>query len=204
LKIRIAMAAVALAACGGSASGGDQQLLDEAWVEIEQCVKDAGYAGLRDESFTEEEIAQGNPEYAAVLGCKDEVFARAEFLPLDLNYAEQPYEEWVAESWSEWKCLEESGYTRITPIPLMFEGGRPRMPVVTNFAVSVGDGEAVAEFYETAASCGDGDIERYKIQGRFVGTVDGEIVGCLEDNIGRPGFDEITGCFNVDEYPAGV
>jgi len=190
---------------GGSATTSDDvdsELQERFRGALIECVRDAGFDDYTGD-YSETELAQGAPIVDAVATCERETAARPEFSEFQDRAGDdrEIYAKRVADAWSVWKCVEEAGYTRVTPIPLTAPDGRPLLPTIRNFQVDEGE-SAVETFYSTAASCGDGDIDRYKFDGRFLGMDD--ITACNEENIGVRGYDDVTGCYNVDEYPTGT
>ncbi len=184
---------------GGAGFGGNSPLRERHRVEVIECVHAAGFEDFQGE-YSEAQLVADAPVIDALETCDLEISARPEFSELqhEVGNSVEDYAKRVAEAWATWKCVEEAGYTRTTSIPLTTPGGRPIRPSTRNFNVNDSGPESEA-FYSTAASCGNHDIDWYMIDGQLPGP--DTIFACDETNIGTPGYDNITGCFNVDEYP---
>lgn len=173
---------------------------DDVWSEfngkVEECV--ARLVGEPPDPSTTF-AGHGREEISLFDSCSREVASSdSRFDKLDLTLPLDELARLRSENFAAWRCVEGSGYRRVTPIPLSGDGGYPLR--LTSGHFDVGESEAeLLNFYRAAAEC----------SGRTVDSLrgpDGELMTDLADGDEcvehlHDGWAHSHGCHTVDTYP---
>lgn len=205
---RLFIAAVGLLAVSSSSCGlvsrtdRTAQAQQEALAEVEACGTDQGYDFDDPNAIDSVAFTAGEPSAIAFDRCWAEVRNDARFVNLGIELPSEQYRRVIDDEYAAWACIENSGYARITPIPLSSEDGYPLSPLAGHFDVADGD-DALHTYYDTAATCTGRTVDAFR-------SMDGELTRdladgaeCVEHTHGDTD-QHSHGCFKSDTYPTGM
>lgn len=178
----------------------DERLLFErAAQSARACVRDAGHE-YPEGGVSLGELQSGSARRVAYDACWTRVASDADFSSLDIPTPGAMARKLRSDGFRQWRCVEEAGFRRTTPIPLNARGGYPLMPASLHFSVP-GSQAQLGAFYRTVARCGDLRVDGFRgPDGRFADvTADG--TSC--ERVRHGGDTHSHGCFSVNAYPEG-
>jgi len=201
--VAISLLVVGASSCGVvSRTDRTAQAQQEALTAVEDCGVDQGYDFDDPNSIDSVAFTAGQPSALAFDQCWATVRGDERFAGLGITLPSEQYRQVIEEEFAAWACIENSGYDRITPIPLSSEAGYPMSPLAGHFDVADGD-DALYAYYETAATCTGRSVEAFQ-------SIDGELTRdladgteCVEHEHGDTD-NHSHGCFSTNSYPIGM
>lgn len=179
----------------------DQRVLFErAEQDARSCVQNAGH-DYPEAGLPLGELQSGSARRIAYDACWTRVASDASYSSLRVPTPAAMMRKARSDGFRQWRCVEDGGFRRTTPIPLSAPDGYPLMPASRHFSVP-GSQRHLGTFYRTVARCGDLQVDGFRgPDGKFADvTADG--ASCRRER--HDGDSHLHGCFSVDSYPEGL